>query len=68
MPRQFKNCVRWVLSDSVLSENFDLKNSILGVRPDSAHVCQTKNPIIHSSDCAADITDQDHSIEYPLHS
>lgn len=50
MPRQFKNCVRWVLSDSVLDENFDFENSILDVRPDSVHVCQAKNTIIDCLD------------------
>ena len=68
IPRQFKNCVRWVLSDSVLDENFDFENSILDVRPDSVHVCKTKNQIIDCLDSAVDITDQIQSIESTLHS
>ena len=68
MPRQFKNCVRWVLSENVLDENFDFENSILGVRPDSVHVCQDKNPIIDCLDSDTDITDQISSIEYTLRS
>ena len=63
MPRQFKNCVRWVLSENVLDENFDFENSILDVRPDSVHVCQDKNTIIDCLDSDTDITDQISSIE-----
>ena len=58
MPRQFKNCVRWVLSESVLDENFNFENSILDVRQDSVHVCQDNNPIIDYLDSDTDITDQ----------
>lgn len=58
MPRQFKNCVRWVLSESVLDENFNFENSILDVRQDSVHVCQDKNPTIDCLDSDTDITDQ----------
>ena len=56
--QQFKNCVRWALSETVLNENFDFENSILDVRPDSSHVCQDKNPVIDCIDSDTDITDQ----------
>jgi len=68
MRQQFKNCVRWVLSETVLDENFDFENSILDVRPDSSHVCQDKNPVIDCIDSDTDITDQILSDEYTFRS
>ena len=66
--QQFKNCVRWVLSETVLDENFDFENSILDVRPDSSHVCQDKNPVIDCIDSDSDITDQILFNEYTFRS